>query len=104
VSVHSMIRFEPLPGKETEFRNEVLRVSEHSRTEPGCLRLDVFQSLHEPFVFAIHSEWLDESSFELHATLPHTVRFLEVAAKLLNHPIQGLRLRQIAVGAKSAEM
>ena len=78
MSVHSMIRFEPLPGKETEFRNEVLRVSEHSRTEPGCLRLDVFQSLHEPFVFAIHSEWLDESSFELHATLPHTGDFLKL--------------------------
>lgn len=102
--MHSMIRFEPLPGKETEFRKEVLRVSEHSRTEPGCVRLDVFESLHEPLVFAIHSEWVDETSFELHASLPHTVRFLEVVAKLLNHPVQGLRLRQIAGGAKSVEM
>ena len=96
MSVHSIIRFEPLPGKEVGFRDEVLRVSEHSRAEPGCLRIDVFESLREPYVFAIHSEWLDEASFELHATLPHTVRFLNAAEKLLTHPIQPLRLRQIS--------
>jgi quinol monooxygenase YgiN len=90
-----MVRFEPLRGREGEFRDEVLRVSERSRAEPGCLRIDVFESLREPMIFAIHSEWVDEASFELHATLPHTVRFLEAAEKLLTHPIQGLRLRQI---------
>ena len=40
----------------------------------------------EPLVFAIHSEWADEASFELHATLPHTVRFLAAAETLLTHP------------------
>ncbi len=99
-----MIRFEPLPGNESEFRNEVLQVSELSRAEPGCLRLDVFESLREPFIFAIHSEWVDEASFELHASFPHTVRFLEAARELLAHPIQALRLRQISGGAKSEEM
>lgn len=101
--MHSMIRFEPLSGKEAEFRNEILQVSERSRTELGCLRLDVFESLREPLIFAIHSEWVDEASFELHGTLPHTVRFLEAAGKLLAHPIQALRLRQID-GAKSVKM
>jgi len=45
--------------------------------------------------FAIHSVWVDEAAFELHAQLPHTVRFLGSAEKLLTHPVQGLRLRQI---------
>ena len=98
MSVHSIIRFEPLPGKDAAFRDEVLRVSELSRAEPGCLRIDVLESLREPFIFAIHSEWVDEASFELHATLPHTVRFLEAAEKLLTHRIQGVRLRQIGGG------
>src|SRR5947209_1024113 len=75
LSFHCIVRFEPLPGKEEVFRDELLRVNEPSRAEPGCLRIDVFESLREPFVFAIHSEWVDEASFELHATLPHTVRF-----------------------------
>lgn len=101
--MHSMICFEPLPRKEAEFRNDVLQVAKRSRTEPGCLRLDVFESLRELFIFAIHSECVDEASFELHATLPHTVRFLEAAAKLQAHPIQAVRLRQIGSGAKSVE-
>jgi quinol monooxygenase YgiN len=38
--------------------------------------MDVFESLRQPSVFAIHSEWIDEAAFDLHATLPHTVQFL----------------------------
>jgi quinol monooxygenase YgiN len=58
--------------------------------------IHVFESLGEPFRFAIHSEWLHESAFEHHAQLPHTVRFVEAAKELLTHPIEGLRSRQIA--------
>jgi quinol monooxygenase YgiN len=99
LSFHFIVLFEPLPGKEGTFRDELLRVNEQSRAETGCLNIDVFESLREPSVFAIHSEWADEASFELHATLPHTVRFLAVAEALLTHPIQGLRLRHIGGGA-----
>ena len=42
-------------------------------------------------MFAIHSEWVDEASFELHATLPHTVRFL-AAAETLRRVIVGHNL------------
>ena len=98
-SFHFIVLFEPLPGKEAAFRDELLRVNEPSRAEIGCLSIDVFESLREPFVFAIHSEWADEASFELHATLPHTLRFLVAAETLLPHPVQGLRLRHIGGGA-----
>jgi quinol monooxygenase YgiN len=99
LSVHFFVRFEPLPGKEMLFREELLRVNEPSRAEIGCLAVRVFESLREPFVFAIHSEWVDEAAFELHAQLPHTVRFLRAAEELLTHPVQGLRTRQIGGGA-----
>jgi quinol monooxygenase YgiN len=98
LSLHFIVRFEPLPEKDTEFREELLRVIEPSRAEIGCLALHAFESLREPHVFAIHSEWVDETAFELHAQLPHTVRFLAAADRLLTHPVQGLRARQIAVG------
>ena len=96
---HFIVRFEPLPGKEAAFRDELLRVNAPSRAEPGCLRIEVFESLREPLVFAIYSEWVDEASFELHARLPHTVQFLVAAETLLTHPVQGLRLRHIGGGA-----
>lgn len=96
MSLHFIVRFEPQPGKDQEFREELLRVIEPSRAELGCLAIHVFESLREPPLFAIHSEWTDEAAFELHAQLPHTVRFLAAAERLLTHPVQGLRTRQIA--------
>jgi quinol monooxygenase YgiN len=102
LSFHFIVRFEPAPGKEAAFRQELLRVVESSRAETGCLSNHVFESLREPIVFAIHSEWADEVAFEFHATLPHTVRFLAAAETLLTHSVHGLRLRHIGGGAGAA--
>ena len=98
MSLHFIVRFEPQPGKHAEFREELLRVVATSRSEVGCLAIHVFESLREPLLFAIHSEWVDEAAFELHVTLPHTVRFLVAAEMLLTHPVEGLRSREIAGG------
>jgi quinol monooxygenase YgiN len=99
LSVHFLVRFEPLPAKAMEFRAELLRVLDPTRAEAGCLAIQIFESLREPFVFAIHSEWVDEAAFDVHARLPHTVRFLEAAKRLLTHPVEGLRSREIAGGS-----
>ena len=80
------------------FREELLRVNRPSRAEPGCLRIDVFQTVREPVEFAIHSEWVDEAAFDLHASLPHTLQFIGAAEKLLSHPVKGLRMQQIGGG------
>lgn len=102
MSFHFIVQFEPLPGKEAAFRQELPRVNQPSRAEIGCLSIHVFESLREPIVFAIHSEWVDEAAFEFHATLPHTKRFLEAAETLLTHSARGLRLRHIGGGAGAA--
>ena len=95
MSLHFLVRFEPQPGKAPRFRDELLRVLEPTRREAGCLSIHAFESIREPVTFAIHSEWVDEAAFDRHAELPHTVRFLEAAEKLLTHPVAGLRARQI---------
>ena len=84
-----------MPGKEFEFRDELLRVIERTRTETGCIAIRAFESVREPLVFAVYSEWVDEAAFELHAQFPHTVEFLAAAEKLLTHPVHGLRSREI---------
>ena len=99
MSVHVFVRFEPRAGKANSFREELLRVNEPSRAEKGCVRIDVFESLREPTVFEIHSEWVDEAAFEYHAQLPHTVRFLKAAEELLTHEVRGWRTQQIGGGA-----
>jgi len=58
MSVHVFVRLEPLPGKAMEFHEHLLRVIGLTRSEVGCLDIRAFESLHEPFEFAIHSEWV----------------------------------------------
>jgi quinol monooxygenase YgiN len=98
MSMHFIVRFEPQPGKEAEFRETMLRNLAPTRAEKGCLAIRGFETIREPLVFSIYSEWVDEAAFELHARLPHTVRFLQAAEKLLTHTVQGLRLREIGAG------
>jgi quinol monooxygenase YgiN len=103
LSFHFMVNFEPEPTKAAAFREELLRVIEPSGREPGCLRMDVFESVRQPYVFAIHSEWTDEAAFELHSSLPHTTRFISAAESLLGHRVEGLRLRQIGAGSATSK-
>jgi quinol monooxygenase YgiN len=103
VSFHFIVRFEPGLAEASAFREELLRVVGPSRQEPGCVRIDAFESVRQPPIFSIHSEWIDEAAFELHARLPHTTRFLAAAERLLGHPIEGLRLRHIAGGSGAGQ-
>ena len=93
--MHFIVRFEPRTGCESAFREELLRVLEPSRSEPGCLAMQAFESLHEPRGFGIHSVWLDEAAFETHSRQPHTLAFVVAAERLLSHQIAGLRSVEI---------
>lgn len=93
MSMHFVVRFEPKPGCEAAFRLALTRLVGPSRAEAGCRRFQVFESLQEPMVFAVHSEWVDEAAFERHASLSDTVNFIAAARELLTHEVRGLRLR-----------
>jgi quinol monooxygenase YgiN len=67
-----------------------------SREEPGCLSIHAFRSLRDRRLFYIHSRWKDEAAFEVHAGLPHTVRFIERVAPLIDHPLDVNRTERIA--------
>jgi len=62
-----------------------------SREEAGCLAIEAYRSTRDPALFYIHSRWVDEAAFELHVSLPHTVRFLERVKPLLG---QGRSVRR----------
>jgi quinol monooxygenase YgiN len=61
------------------------------RAETGCISINVFRSLRDPRLFYLHSRWTDEAAFELHATLPHTLRFIEMVKGLIDHPLAVVR-------------
>ena len=88
-------RFHARPGLESAVAEALLDVIGPTRQEPGCLGVHAFRSLRDPRLFYIHSRWRDEEAFELHATLPHTVRFLERVQPLIDHPLDVTRAGQI---------
>ncbi len=93
--LHTFVRFEPLPGKEQQLRDELLLVLEPTRVEPGCVRIHLYEATRDPLVFYIHSEWADETAFDAHAKLPHMARFLGLVGGLVTHPVKGIRTKQI---------
>jgi len=94
--IHTFVRFEPLPGKEQQLRDELLLVLEPTRAEPGCNRIHLYEALRDPLVFYIHSEWVDEAAFDVHAKLPHVTRFLGLVGGLVTHRVQSVRTKEIA--------
>jgi quinol monooxygenase YgiN len=80
-------RFQARPGSEDAVAAAIAEVVLATRAEPLCLGIDGFRDLREPRLFFIHSRWPDEAAFEVHAALPHTVRFLETVQPLIDHPL-----------------
>ena len=89
-------RFRARTGCETDLEDAVRGVVEPSRAEPGCLSFGAFRSTRDPQLFYIHSRWVDEAAFDLHATLPHTTRFLERAESLIDHPLDVSRTTRLS--------
>lgn len=80
-------RFHARLGYEDAVAAAIAEVVPPTRGEPLCLGIDAFRDLRDPRLFFIHSRWPDEAAFELHAGLPHTVRFLEIVQPLIDHPL-----------------
>jgi quinol monooxygenase YgiN len=91
VELFIFARFYARQGEESAVENELRKVVPPSRAEPGCLSINAFRSTRDPRLFYIHSRWVDETAFDLHAALPHTVRFIENGQPLIVHPIDVTR-------------
>jgi len=81
-------RFRALDGREAAVEAALREVTSITQNiEPGCIAIAPYRSVRDPKLFFIHSRWVDESAFDLHATLPHTMRFLERVQTLIDHPL-----------------
>lgn len=88
-------RFHIREGQETAMAAAIADVLPPSRAEPGCIAIDAFRGLRDPRLFYIHSRWVDEAAFDLHASLAHTVRFIERAQALIDRPAEFTRTQSI---------
>jgi quinol monooxygenase YgiN len=90
-------RFHAREGQQAAVEAAVREVTSITRElEPGCLAIAPYRSLRDPKMFFIHSRWADETAFDLHATLPHTARFLERIQRLIDHSLDVNRTTVLA--------
>ena len=88
-------RFHASAGNESAVAVALDAVVRPTREEPGCLSIHAFRSIRDPGLFYIHSRWTNEEAFDYHASLPHTVRFIERVAPLIDHPLDVTRAELI---------
>ena len=89
------VRLHAREGAESAVEEALHEVTGPTRKEAGCLSFHTFRSMRDPRLFYIHSRWVDEAAFQVHAGLPHTVRFLERVDALLDQPRDVTRTEMI---------
>jgi quinol monooxygenase YgiN len=86
-------RFRAKPANQDAVEAALREVVPPTRAEAGCLGLNIFRSTRDPQLFYLHSNWVDEAAFDLHASLPHTVKFTETVGSLIDHKFDLTRTR-----------
>jgi quinol monooxygenase YgiN len=87
-------RFHAREGEDAALASALRHQLRPVRAEPGCLlAIEVFRCTRDPRLFYLHSCWVNEAAFDLHARLPHTVRFLERVKPLIDHPLDVTRAK-----------
>jgi quinol monooxygenase YgiN len=88
-------RFYARQGQEGALEEAIRTVIGPTRAEAGCLSINAFRSIRDPRLVYIHSRWTDETAFDHHAGLPHTVRFIERVQPLIDHPLDVTRAERV---------
>ncbi len=86
-------RFRAKPGNQDAVEAALREVVPPTRAEAGCLGLNTFCSTRDPQLFYLHSRWVDDAAFDYHASLPHTVKFIETVRPLIDHEFDLTRTR-----------
>lgn len=89
-------RFHARAGEEEKIAAAMREMLPPVRAEAGCLGIEVFRSTRDVRLFFIHSRWVDEAAFDLHATLPHTLHFIARVEPLIDHELDVTRTKLLA--------
>jgi quinol monooxygenase YgiN len=88
-------RIHAQPSREKAILEALLEVQVPTRKEPGCVSVQVFQSIRDSQVFYIHTRWKDKAAFDNHVRQPYTVSFVERVEPLIDHTLDVTRTREI---------
>lgn len=86
-------RFHVREGLEEQMAAAMREMLPPVRAEAGCVSIQVFRATRDRRLFYLHSRWIDEAAFDLHAALPHTQHFIETIEPLIDHPLDAVRTK-----------
>ncbi|HTD73080.1 MAG TPA: putative quinol monooxygenase [Steroidobacteraceae bacterium] len=84
-------RFHAKEGLQQAVAETIREVLGPTRQESGCLSIHAYSATQDPRLWYVHSHWKDETAFDRHVQLPHTVRFVEKVQALIDHPLDVAR-------------
>jgi len=88
MNMFTFVRFHAKEGEEDGVAAALNAVISPTRDEPGCLKINFFQSNRDQQLFYIHAHWQDDAAFTSHCRLPHTVSFTSRVSPLIDHVIE----------------
>jgi quinol monooxygenase YgiN len=86
--------FTAKPEKEQELSSFLRGLVEPSRSEPGCLRYELNQDLHDFSTFSLVEMFADRQAFDAHCDQPYIHALFEVLPALVDQQYIGLH-RQV---------
>jgi quinol monooxygenase YgiN len=88
-------RFHAREGQEQGVAEALRDMLGPVRAESGCLTIGAFRSTRDPRLFFVHSRWINEDTFDRHASFPYAVKFLERIRPLIDHKLDVTRTRPV---------
>lgn len=73
-------------GREQELKELLLTLIEPSRSDEGCIRYDLHQSIKDPALFVFYEAWQSKDHLKKHSATSHVQSYRAKAKDLLAEP------------------
>lgn len=74
-------------GMEENVREELFKLVAPTRSEPGCIVYDLYQSADNKHTFMFCECWRDKEDLDAHLRKPYIKSFMEKAGEMLTEPV-----------------
>ena len=80
-------KIEPKKGMEENVREELFKLVAPTRSEPGCIVYDLYQSADDKQAFMFYEFWRNKGDLDAHLQKPYIKSFMKKAGEMLTEPV-----------------
>lgn len=85
-----IVIIEAQAGKEEKLKEELLKISELTKLEEGCIEYRLYQDSENPRQIGIYEEWRSKSSHQEQFQKPYIIDFANKLDELLARPYEAV--------------